>query len=127
MYHKRGGFVKGGGKLFLFFRPKLFQPVDRIPFWPKVDAAYLKRHGAAFDPEGHDAWFGSDGHQYVPPAFREERSRTSVARTTAHLERELAPLPHTRGIVLTSAGVMPPFCPPETIREVCRWIRARKN
>jgi len=40
----------------------------------------------------------------------------------AEIERDLAPLPHHRGIAMTSAGVMPPLCPPETIREVCRWV-----
>jgi len=31
-------------------------------------------------------------------------------------------LPYHRGIAVTSAGVMPPLCPPETIREVCQWV-----
>ena len=30
--------------------------------------------------------------------------------------------PYHWGIAVTSAGVMPPLCPPETIREVCRWV-----
>lgn len=38
------------------------------------------------------------------------------------LEEDLAPLPHHRGLVLTSGGVMPPACTPETIREVGQWI-----
>ncbi|MBD3175808.1 MAG: hypothetical protein GF320_11555 [Armatimonadia bacterium] len=38
------------------------------------------------------------------------------------IESALEPLPHHRGIVVTSAGVMPPYCEPETIREVCRWL-----
>jgi len=40
------------------------------------------------------------------------------------IERDLDALPHHRGIVVTSAGVMPPLCKPETIREVCRWVKA---
>lgn len=40
------------------------------------------------------------------------------------IERELASLPHHRGLVITSAGVMPPACPMETIRNVCRWVHA---
>ena len=40
------------------------------------------------------------------------------------IEEALAPLPHHRGIVVTSAGVMPPMCEPETIREVCEWVKA---
>ncbi|MCP4643277.1 MAG: hypothetical protein GY851_22710 [bacterium] len=42
----------------------------------------------------------------------------------AQLERDLAELPHHRGIVITSAGVMPPLCPPETIHAVCDWIKS---
>jgi len=36
---------------------------------------------------------------------------------------DLAALPHQRGIVVTSAGVMPPFCQPETIKAVADWIK----
>jgi len=39
------------------------------------------------------------------------------------LDAGLAPLPHHRGLVLTSAGVMPPLCSPDTIRAVCQWVR----
>ncbi len=41
----------------------------------------------------------------------------------AELERDLAALPHHRRLVVTSGGVMPPLCPPETIREVAEWVR----
>lgn len=39
------------------------------------------------------------------------------------IRKDLDALPHHRGVVVTSAGVMPPLCRPETIREVCRWLR----
>ena len=39
------------------------------------------------------------------------------------IERDLDILPHHRGVVVTSAGVMPPLCAPETIKEVCAWVR----
>ena len=39
------------------------------------------------------------------------------------IERDLDVLPHHRGIVVTSAGVMPPLCPPETIKQVCDWVK----
>lgn len=39
------------------------------------------------------------------------------------IERDLDLLPHHRGIVVTSAGVMPPFCKPETIKTVCDWVK----
>ena len=41
----------------------------------------------------------------------------------AEIERDLDALPHHRGIAVTSAGVMPPLCPPETIRAVCAWVK----
>jgi len=41
----------------------------------------------------------------------------------AELERHLDALPHHRGLVLSSAGVMPPAATPETIRSVSEWLR----
>ncbi len=41
----------------------------------------------------------------------------------AFIERSLDELPHHRGIVVTSAGVMPPLCTPETIKQVCDWVK----
>lgn len=43
-------------------------------------------------------------------------------RILAQLAADLEALPHHRGLVLSSAGVMPPQCPPETIRRVVEWI-----
>jgi len=48
----------------------------------------------------------------------------SAARIIEQIERDLDALPHHRGIVVTSAGVMPPICPPETIKQVCEWVQA---
>lgn len=48
----------------------------------------------------------------------------------AKIENDLDELPHHRGIVVTSAGVMPPLCKPETIKQVCEWVKqypARMN
>jgi len=42
----------------------------------------------------------------------------------AKLEEDLDALPHHRGIVPTSAGVMPPACKPETIKAVCDWVKS---
>ena len=44
-------------------------------------------------------------------------------RIIAKIEADLDELPHHRGIVVTSAGVMPPLCEPETIKRVCQWIK----
>jgi hypothetical protein len=41
----------------------------------------------------------------------------------AQIKAWLDELPHHRGIVLTSAGVMTPRCKPQTIREVCAWLK----
>ena len=45
-------------------------------------------------------------------------------RIIEQLEKDLAELPHHRGVVVTSAGVMPPLASPETIRKVCDWVKA---
>jgi uroporphyrinogen-III decarboxylase len=42
----------------------------------------------------------------------------------AQIEADLEPLPHHRGIVVTSAGVMTPLATPETIKEVGDWVKA---
>lgn len=49
------------------------------------------------------------------------RSTDEIITRIAH---DLDALPHHRGIVLTSAGVMPPQCKPETIRHVGEWLKS---
>jgi uroporphyrinogen-III decarboxylase len=49
----------------------------------------------------------------------------STGEIISQIERDLDALPHERGIVVTSAGVMPPLCEPDTIREVCEWTKNR--
>ncbi len=39
------------------------------------------------------------------------------------IQHDLDTLPHQRGLVVTSAGVMPSLCKPDTIREVCQWLQ----
>jgi len=48
----------------------------------------------------------------------------SAETIIAQIEADLDVLPHHRGIVVTSAGVMPPLCKPETIQSVCEWVKA---
>jgi hypothetical protein len=43
----------------------------------------------------------------------------------AEIERDLAALPHRRGVILSSAGVMPPACDPKTVASVCAWVRGQ--
>jgi uroporphyrinogen-III decarboxylase len=47
-----------------------------------------------------------------------------AGRIIAEIERDLNALPHHRGIVVSSAGQMPPPCPPETIKAVCDWVKS---
>ena len=42
----------------------------------------------------------------------------------AQIDHDLAELPHHRGIVVTSAGVMPPLASPATIKAVGDWVKA---
>ena len=39
------------------------------------------------------------------------------------IEEDLDELPHHRGVVVTSAGVMPPMCTPDTVKRVCEWVK----
>ncbi|MCX7706038.1 MAG: hypothetical protein N2115_07285 [bacterium] len=47
----------------------------------------------------------------------------SAEEIIREIEKDLEQIPHHRGIVITSAGVMPPFCKPETIKKVCDWLK----
>jgi len=42
------------------------------------------------------------------------------------IREDLDVLPHHRGLVITSAGVMPPLCKPETIKAVFEWLKNYK-
>ncbi len=60
------------------------QPVDRLPFWPKLDGAYPKAQAAPFREMGlgtiHD-WIGSDKHTGIAGCIRETYKRTTVEHT----------------------------------------------
>jgi uroporphyrinogen-III decarboxylase len=57
------------------------EPVDRLPFWPKLDAAYPRAQAAPFNEMRataiHD-WIGSDKHFWITPCAKEVRTKTSV-------------------------------------------------
>ena len=60
------------------------QPVDRLPFWPKIDGAYARAQAAPFNGMDNDAlhaWVGSDRHVWVGPGLKETRKRTAVDST----------------------------------------------
>jgi hypothetical protein len=42
----------------------------------------------------------------------------------ARLDAALGEFPHHRGLVVTSAAVMPPLCKPDVIQTVCNWVKA---
>jgi hypothetical protein len=79
------------------------QPVDRLPFWPKLDGAYAKAQDLPFRDMSLDAihdWIGSDKHKGIACCVRELRKHTAVtmirepttSRTvyrTPHGERQL--------------------------------------
>lgn len=60
------------------------QPVDRLPFWPKLGGAYPKAQDTPFrDMELnaiHD-WIGSDKHTGITVCTREVRKHTAVETT----------------------------------------------
>ncbi len=43
-----------------------------------------------------------------------------------YINKQLGKLSSHRGIVVTSAGVLPPICEPETVKEVCDWMSGYK-
>jgi len=56
------------------------QPVDRLPFWPKLDAAYPPAQGEPFNKMSCDQihdWIGSDKHKWLPECLREVRKNTT--------------------------------------------------
>jgi uroporphyrinogen-III decarboxylase len=48
----------------------------------------------------------------------------SADEIISELEGDLDSLPHYRGIVVSSAGIMPPLCKPATIKKVCDWVKS---
>lgn len=42
----------------------------------------------------------------------------------SEIEEHLDQLPHHRGIVVSTAGVIPPMAKPETVKQVCDWVHA---
>lgn len=64
-----------------------FQPIDRLPFWPKLNAAYPRVQSSAFrdmEVEAPHDWTGSDKHMHIPGCVREVRSRTSIQTSRAN-------------------------------------------
>lgn len=75
------------------------QPVDHLPFWPKIFGAYQKARTGAFSgmsiADLH-RWIGSDRHDFISHSTREVRRKT-------RLEDIITPQEH-RAIFYTKAG-----------------------
>ena len=74
------------------------EPVDRLPFWPKIFGGYPRAQKAPFCdmeiPAIH-AWIGSDNHISLPPCYKEVRTKTSVETVTeGHVRRTTYRTPH---------------------------------
>ena len=57
------------------------QEVDRLPFWPKLDAAYAPAQAPPFcemDLDSIHQRIGSDRHKGIPGCVREVRTKTTV-------------------------------------------------
>ncbi len=57
------------------------QPVDRLPFWPKIDGSYARAQTDPFrkmDVPAIHEWIGSDNHVWIPACVAERRVSTSV-------------------------------------------------
>ncbi len=75
-----------------------FQPVDRLPFWPKLGPSYLQAQAAPFREQSLQAvheWIGSDRHEGLPGCVREVRTRTALeVSETPTFQRTLYSTPY---------------------------------
>jgi hypothetical protein len=81
------------------------QPVDRLPFWPKLDAAYPRAQRGTFQGATLDAlhdWIGSDKHVWIKPCFLEVRNRTALeVSTQGNVRRTAYRTPHGTAEMIT--------------------------
>jgi len=57
------------------------QPVDRLPFWPKINNSYLKAQSVEFQNmqiQDLHSWIGSDSHQWISGFIKEKRTKSSL-------------------------------------------------
>jgi len=60
------------------------EPIDRLPFWPKIDAAYAHHQVEPFRSMNNSdlhRWIGSDNHAGVAGCVKEIRKNTSIKST----------------------------------------------
>lgn len=74
------------------------KPVDRLPFWPKINPAYGQAQTAPFpamDMNALHAWIGSDRHASIARCVKETRSNTSYeSRREGNTNCETFKTPH---------------------------------
>ena len=83
------------------------QPVDRLPFWPKLDLAYPHIQGPPFRHMKIEAihnWIGSDKHIWIPDCVKEVGQTTSLERFTSEVNRRTLYSTHFGGVVETTAS-----------------------
>ncbi len=80
------------------------KPVDRFPFWPKIDKAYLRAQGEPFNNmtvgQFHE-WLGSDPQLWTPSLVHEMRGNTRVETERKEVYQKTTyttPLGHVAGI-----------------------------
>ncbi|MFZ2656178.1 MAG: hypothetical protein WAX69_14700 [Victivallales bacterium] len=59
------------------------KPIDRLPFWPKLDGAYSKAQAQQYKEMDIDAiqtWIGSDRHIYAPGCEKVIRTIALIAK-----------------------------------------------
>ncbi|MFA6290352.1 MAG: uroporphyrinogen decarboxylase family protein [Victivallales bacterium] len=81
------------------------EPVDRLPFWPKLDDAYPMAQEGRFknmDIESINEWIGSDNHVWIPPCLKEKHDTTSVEHSRNGNE--------SRTVFKTAQGRMEAIC-----------------
>ena len=91
------------------------EQVDRLPFWPKIDASCAQHQIEPFrnmSVTDLHQWIGSDQHHISPQRERLQPS-AGTAKAYAYGIRWSSPL----------SGVMTPLCKPETIREVGEFVK----
>lgn len=81
-----------------------FEQVDRLPFWPKLDASYPPYQVEPFRSMSIDElhkWIGSDQHVGVPSCVKTVRNRTStesIRKNGTNVTRYITPMGTLTGI-----------------------------
>lgn len=118
-----GRVIRGAGRIYMFHMCGLLKAL--LP-----DLEKLPQHGneAFTSPPVGDTTF-IDGRTNMPSKCLIGGTNAALwtrpaDRIIGELEKHLDALPHHRGLIVSSAGVMPPLASPETIKRVADWVKA---